>query len=60
MYSKENRFVVGTKLSTKINLVRRISSVMPDRIGIGQQFGLDNKYNVNVNATTQSSTTTHY
>ena len=61
MYFKKNRFVVGTKLSVKFSLVRRISSILPDRIGIGQQFGLDNiKTIVNVNATTQSSTATHY
>ena len=30
MYSRQNRFVVGTKLLRKISLVQRISSVMPD------------------------------
>ena len=30
---KKNRFVLGTKLSVKISLVRQFSSVMPDRLG---------------------------
>ena len=61
MYPKENRFVMGTKLSTKISLVRRFSSVMPDKIGNWSTIrtGQINTM-LNENATIQSSTATHY
>ena len=47
----KNRFVVGTKLSTEINLVRQISSVMPDRIGNCTTIQT-NKINANDNVNT--------
>ena len=52
---------MGTKLSIKISLVRQISSVMPDRIGIRTSVRT-RQYNtiVNENVIAQSSTATHY
>ena len=61
VYSKENRFFVGTKLSAKISLVRRISSVMPDKIRNWSTIRTRQINTIlNANATIQSSTATHY